>query len=225
LIDRRIAASSTRARTKEPVVAQEQEGLAARPHTLLDDAYAFYIGTALVTLGMLLLKSAGLVTAGVAGIALILSYMVTLPVGLLFTLVNLPFFVFGAITMGRVFIIKSVIASTAISLALIAAAHAMTISAISMPFAALMGGTAIGMGILAIARHGSGVGGTIILSLWLYKTRGINVGVVALVMDLVILSAAAFVVTPVILLWSAISAVAIHLTLFAWHRPGRYIGY
>jgi len=28
-----------------------------------------------------------------------------------------------------------------------------------------------------------------------------------------------------ILLWSAVSAVAIHLTLFAWHRPGRYIGY
>jgi len=78
---------------------------------------------------------------------------------------------------------------------------------------------------LAIARHGSGVGGTIILSLWLYRTRGINVGVVALAIDLVILTAAAFVVAPMILLWSAVSAVAIHLTLFAWHRPGRYIGY
>ncbi len=197
----------------------------ARPHTILDDTYAFYTGTALVTLGMILLKSAGLVTAGVAGIALILSYLVHLPVGLLFTLVNLPFFAFGAITMGRVFIIKSVIASSAISLALIAAAHAITITAISVPFAAIMGGTAIGVGILAIARHGSGVGGTIILSLWLYRTRGINVGIVALVMDIVILTAAAFTVTPYILLWSAISAVAIHLTLFAWHRPGRYIGY
>lgn len=206
-------------------MAQEQEGLTARPHTLLDDAYAFYSGTALVTLGMILLKAAGLVTAGVAGIALILSYTVNLPVGLLFTLVNLPFFIFGAITMGRVFIIKSVIASTAISLALIGAVHAIAISAISMPFAALMGGTAIGMGILAIARHGSGVGGTIILSLWLYKARGINVGIVALVIDLVILTAAAFIVTPIILMWSTISAVAIHLTLFAWHRPGRYIGY
>ena len=41
-----------------------------RPHTLLDDAYAFYTGTALVTLGMILLKSAGLVTAGVAGTAI-----------------------------------------------------------------------------------------------------------------------------------------------------------
>jgi len=206
-------------------VAQDTNGEDARRHTLLDDAYAFYTGTALITLGMMLLKSAGLVTAGVAGIALILSYIVHWPVGLLFTLVNLPFFAFGAITMGRTFIIKSVIASTAISLALIATAHAIAIASISMPFASIMGGTAIGVGILAIARHGSGVGGTIILSLWLYRTRGINVGVVALAIDLVILTAAAFVVAPMILLWSAVSAVAIHLTLFAWHRPGRYIGY
>ncbi len=203
-----------------------QGGIAnARPHTILDDTYAFYTGTALITLGMVLLKSAGLVTAGVAGIALILSYLVTLPVGLLFTLVNLPFFAFGAVTMGRTFIIKSVIASSAISLALIVGVRAITISAISVPFAAIMGGTAIGVGILAIARHGSGVGGTIILSLWLYRTRGINVGIVALVLDLVILTAAAFTVTPLILFWSAVSAVAIHATLFAWHRPGRYIGY
>ena len=206
-------------------MAQDTNGEDARRHTLLDDAYAFYTGTALITLGMMLLKSAGLVTAGVAGIALILSYIVHWPVGLLFTLVNLPFFAFGAITMGRTFIIKSVIASTAISLALIATAHAIAIASISMPFASIMGGTAIGVGILAIARHGSGVGGTIILSLWLYRTRGINVGVVALAIDLVILTAAAFVVAPMILLWSAVSAVAIHLTLFAWHRPGRYIGY
>lgn len=200
-------------------------GEAARPHTLVEDAYAFYTGTALIAIGMMFLKAAGLVTAGVAGIALVLSYLVKLPVGVLFTLVNLPFFAFGAFVMGRTFVVKSVIASTAVSLGLIVAAKAMTIGAISTPFAAIAGGTAIGVGILAIARHGSGVGGTLILSLWLYRTRGINVGVVALVMDLIILMAAAFTVTPLTLFWSTVSAVAIHLTLFTWHRPGRYIGY
>lgn len=207
-----------------PVTADKSE-MQARPHTLIEDAYAFYTGTALIAIGMILLKSAGLVTAGVAGIALILSYLVKLPVGVLFTLVNLPFFAFGALVMGRTFLVKSVIASTAVSLGLIVAAQSMTIGAISTPFAAIAGGTAIGVGILAIARHGSGVGGTIILSLWLYRSRGINVGLVALVMDLIILTAAAFTVTPYILFWSVLSAMAIHLTLFTWHRPGRYIGY
>jgi len=197
----------------------DADGANARPHTLLDDVYAFFIGTALIAIGMTLLKAAGLVTAGVAGIALILSYLIKLPVGVLFTLVNLPFFIFGAFTMGRAFLVKSIIASSAISLGLIIAAKAMTISAISLPFAAIVGGTTIGMGILAVARHGGGVGGTIILSLWLYRTRGINAGIVALAADILILTSAAFAVTPYVLLWSAISAVSIHAILFAWHRP------
>ncbi|GAA0543664.1 uncharacterized membrane-anchored protein YitT (DUF2179 family) [Rhizomicrobium palustre] len=197
----------------------------ARPHTLIDDAYAFYTGTALIAVGVMLLKAAGLVTAGVAGIALVLSYLFKLPVGVLFTLVNLPFFAFGALTMGRTFIVKSVIASTAVSLGMIVAAAGMHIGPINTAFAAIAGGTIIGVGILAIARHGSGVGGTLIVSLWFYRSRGINVGVTALVIDLMILTAAAFTVNAVTLFWSVLSAVAIHLTLFAWHRPGRYIGY
>lgn len=196
-----------------------------RPHSTLDDFYAFFIGTALIAIGMTFLKTAGLVTSGVAGIALILSYVIKMPVGVLFTLVNLPFFIFGAVMMGRTFILKSVVASTAVSLGLIVAAHAMTISTIATPFAAIAGGTAIGMGILAIARHGSGVGGTIILSLWLNRARGINAGTVALACDLVILASAAFKVTPYILMWSVLSAVSIHAIMFTWHRPGRYIGY
>ena len=48
-----------------------------------------FIGATLIVLGLVLLKTAGLVTAGVAGIALLLSYSDPLPVGLLFTLINL----------------------------------------------------------------------------------------------------------------------------------------
>ena len=46
-------------------------------------------------LGICFLKSAGLVTGGVAGIALLVSYLVPLPVGVLFTLINIPFFLFA----------------------------------------------------------------------------------------------------------------------------------
>lgn len=206
-------------------VSQQQIVANAKPHTKLDDAYAFFSGMVLIAIGMTLLKSAGLVTAGVPGISLILSYLLKMPVGVLFTLVNLPFFIFGAITMGRTFILKSIIASTMVSLGLIVAAHGISMSGISVPIAAIAGGTAIGNGILAITRHRSGVGGTMILALWIHRTRNINLGIVALIIDLMILTAAAFVVKPYVLLWSALSAVAIHATLFAWHRPGRYIGY
>jgi uncharacterized membrane-anchored protein YitT (DUF2179 family) len=63
-----------------------------RPHSYTEDFYAFCVGTSLIVTGLILLRSAGLVTSGIAGVALLLSYVIDLPLGLLFTLANLPFF-------------------------------------------------------------------------------------------------------------------------------------
>lgn len=72
-----------------------------RPHTRLEDGYGLAIGCVLIVLGLMFLKAAGLVTGGIAGVALLLSYLVPLPAGVLFTLINIPFFVFAQRTMGR----------------------------------------------------------------------------------------------------------------------------
>ena len=61
-----------------------------RPHSLLEDAYAIFIGCTLLIVGLVFLKAAGLVTGGIAGVALLLSYLIPLPAGVLFTLVNIP---------------------------------------------------------------------------------------------------------------------------------------
>ena len=91
-------------------------------------------------------------------------------------------------------------------------------------FAALVGGTVIGMGILALARHQAGVGGTGVITIWLYRKRGWNMGMTQVALDVFILSLAIPVVTGPQLAWSAVSAAAISLILFAWHRPGLYMG-
>jgi uncharacterized membrane-anchored protein YitT (DUF2179 family) len=92
-------------------------------------------------------------------------------------------------------------------------------------FAAVVGGTVIGMGILALARHQAGVGGTGVLTLWLQRTRGWNAGRSQIAIDVVILAISAPVLTATQLGWSALSAAAMSLILIAWHRPGRYIGH
>ena len=92
-------------------------------------------------------------------------------------------------------------------------------------FAAVVGGTVIGMGILALARHQAGVGGTGVLTLWLQRTRGWNAGRSQIAIDVVILAISAPVITGTQLAWSALSAAAMSLILIAWHRPGRYIGH
>ena len=70
-------------------------------HTLLENTYALVSAATLIAIGMVLMKGAGIVTAGVAGIALLVSYKVPLGVGLLFFVFNIPFFLLGLRVLGR----------------------------------------------------------------------------------------------------------------------------
>jgi len=209
-------AKSTRTTTEErfPVVR----------HTLVEDIYAFAIGCTFIVLGIVFLKAAGLVTGGVAGIALLVSYIIPWPVAVLFMLINIPFFALAWPAMGKAFTIKTVIVNLAIVLLGLVAPLAFTLSSINPLFAALFGGTIIGMGILSLARHSAGAGGTGVLALYLQKRKGINAGKTQMACDALILLASAFTLHPQQLLFSAISAVAMSGVLVGFHKPERYIG-
>ncbi|WP_082463872.1 YitT family protein [Sphingomonas sp. Leaf17] len=196
-----------------------------RPHSLWEDAYALVIGCILLVLGLVLLKQAGLVTGGVAGIALLLSYIIPLPAGVLFTIINIPFFLFAHKMMGARFAVKTVLVNVGIFSFSVLAKASVRVVDVHPAFAAIVGGTVIGFGILSLARHQAGVGGTGVITLWLQRTRGWNAGRTQMVLDIVILAAAIPVVSPSQLGWSVLSAGAISLMLMTWHRPGRYIGH
>lgn len=193
-------------------------------HTLIEDIYAFAIGCSFVVLGMMFLKAAGLVTGGVAGIALLASYVVPLPVGLLFLLINIPFFLFAWPAMGKRFMLKTVIVNLAIMAGAQLAPYAFRLDKVHPIFAALFGGTVIGMGILSLARHSAGAGGTGVLALYLQKTRNINAGKTQMVCDAMILSASIFVLNNQQIVFSILSAIAMSGVLIGFHKPERYIG-
>ena len=193
-------------------------------HSLLEDVYALLTGTTLIAIGMVLMKVAGIVTAGVAGLALLVSYQSGWPVGPLFFAINLPFLVLGAFTLGREFLVKTALAILLV-LGLVQVMQAATvIERVHPAFAALAGGTVIGMGILALVRHNCGIGGSNIVALWLQKSRGWNVGRLGLVFDALILAVAATEIAPAKLGWSLLSVAAINGILIAYHRPERYLG-
>jgi uncharacterized membrane-anchored protein YitT (DUF2179 family) len=125
--------------------------------------------------------------------------------------------------MGKAFAARSFGVNLLVSGGSIIGATSVHVEHISPAFAAIFGGTSIGMGVLSIARHGAGVGGTGILALWLYRSRGWNAGIVALAFDTLILLASVFTVPIAKLFWSAISIIAIHGVVFAWHRADRYL--
>lgn len=120
---------------------------AAVPHTVLEDAYGLVAGVLFAAIGIAMLKAAGLVTGGVAGIALLLSYVVAQPVGALFMAINLPFFLFGYLSMGLRFAVKSVLGSVLIMGLLQLIPHAFILNYVHPAFAALIGGTLCGMGV------------------------------------------------------------------------------
>jgi uncharacterized membrane-anchored protein YitT (DUF2179 family) len=204
--------------------AQGKAVVSIKPHTLFDDVYGIAVGVLFVAMGVLLLQAAGLITGGVAGISLLASYVTGYSVGMLFMLINLPFFLFGYLFMGARFTIKSLAGSVLIMALLKLMPNALVIGHVTPMVAALGGGTFCGMGILALARHGAGVGGTGIVTLWLQKKYGINAGRTQVMIDGVILLAALGLVSPDLVGWSSLSAIAMSSMVMAWHRQGRYFG-
>ena len=196
----------------------------AKPHSLLDDVYGITVGVLFVTVGIVLLQAAQLITGGVAGIALLSSYVSGVSVGTLFMMINVPFFLFGYLFMGPLFTLKSLAGSVLIMGLLKIMPYVLVIDHIHPAVAALGGGTFCGMGILALARHGAGVGGTGIVTLWLQKKYNINAGRTQVMIDSVILLLALGLVAPQLVGWSALSAIAMSSMVMAWHRAGRYFG-
>lgn len=192
------------------------------PHTLLEDLYGLIAGVLFAAIGIAMLKAAGLVTGGVAGISLLVSYVVAAPVGTLFMAINLPFFLFAYLFMGWRFTIKSILGSVLIMGILKLIPHVFVLNYVHPAFAALIGGTLCGMGVLAFARHGAGMGGTGIVTMWLSKRYGINPGRSQLAIDCVILLVSLAAVPPALVGWSALSGIALSAMMMTWHKPGRY---
>lgn len=197
----------------------------AARHTPIEDVHALLIGTSFIAVGLTLLKAAGLVTGGVAGVALIVSYLTGWPVGVVFFLLNIPFYVLAQRTLGWVFTGKTLATNLLLMGLAWGMPHWLRVTDVDPVFAAVFGGTIIGMGILALARHKSSVGGVGVLALHLQERRGISAGKVQMAADCLVIAAAFSVIAWDRLLLSILSAVALSVVIIANHKPGRYEGY
>lgn len=194
-------------------------------HSWLEDMHALLIGSSFCAFGLVLLKAAGLVTGGVAGLSLIVSYMTGWPIGPLFVAINLPFFILAARRMGRSFTLKSLATMAALALFSTVMPAWLDLDSVHPAFAAIFGGTLVGIGILALARHRASVGGIGILVLYLQEKRGWNAGALQMGFDVLVIASAFLLVDLEHLVYSVLSAIALSLVMVANHRPGRYTGY
>jgi uncharacterized membrane-anchored protein YitT (DUF2179 family) len=222
---RNAGVGSTFIFNRDPFYASMTTPTSTARHTPIEDVHALLIGSSFIAVGLTLLKAAGLSTGGIAGVALIVSYLTHWPVGVLFFLLNIPFYVLAQRTLGWTFTGKTLATNMLLAGLALSMPAWLKITTVDPVFAAVFGGTIIGMGILALARHKSSVGGIGVLALWLYEKRGISAGKVQMASDCVIVAAAFAVISWDKLLLSVLSAVALSMVIIANHKPGRYEGY
>ncbi|MET0339021.1 MAG: YitT family protein [Caulobacter sp.] len=196
----------------------------AAPHAWYEDGLAMIFGAALSAFGLMMLKSAGLVVGGVAGLALILSYATKLNVGVLFMLLSLPFYMLGQRTFGWAFTLKSLVVAGLLAGFSVLLPKMVTLEAINPLFAAIFGGALCGLGILAVMRHRASVGGLGVLVTYLHHRWKAPIGLAQLVIDTAIILSALAVVDLQGLFYSAIGTASLSLVLLTNHRPGRYLG-
>lgn len=210
-------------RVQGPTAAPPAPSSAVR-HSVVEDVLGILTGTFAASLGLFLLKSSGAVTGGTAGLALLLSYTVPLPFGVIFFAVNLPFFALAVWKKGWDFALRTGAAIALVSV--LAGVHPAAFGSLHLdPVYGVPGGNLLaGVGLLILFRHKSSLGGFNILALLLQEKLKWRAGYVQMVLDVAIVLASLVLVPPLMVVLSAIGATLLNLVLALNHRPGRYQG-
>jgi len=197
---------------------------AIRKHALWEDAIALVTGAFMISWGMFLLHEIQGVSGGLAGVSFLVTYATGWRLGLVFFVVNVPFYYLAWRRMGRTFAIKTLVTVGLISLGTGMHRLYIDVSTVAVPYAAIFAGLAIGMGMLVLFRHGASAGGFGVVAAYMQERHGVRAGYVQGALDLVVVTASLALVDLSTLLWSVVGAVLLNLVLAINHRPGRYYG-
>ncbi|MGM0876888.1 MAG: YitT family protein [Bacillota bacterium] len=141
------------------------------------------IGLVITSLGIKILSDSLLTFGGTAGIATIFTYLTNISWGVLFFIVNLPFFFISIQELGKWFTISSLLSITGISLLREWFDLFIPTFDMNIGVAAIIAGLLIGFGVTFVLNNGSSLGGIHILGLYIDKKFGINRGLVLFVCD------------------------------------------
>jgi uncharacterized membrane-anchored protein YitT (DUF2179 family) len=195
------------------------------PHPLWEDALAIATGCLVVSLGVVFYAKATLLVGGSSGMALLLHYTTGWPFWAAFSAVNLPFYALAWLRMGVAFTLRTFAAVTLVSALARFSVDWVSLASVAPLYASVAGGVLIGVGLLILFRHRTGLGGVNVLAMYLQERLGWRAGWTQLGIDLTILAVAAFVLPPERLALSVLGAVVVNAILAVNHKPGRYTGY
>lgn len=195
----------------------------AQKHGPLADAQGLIFGTSMAAAALVILTHLGLITGQTAGLAVLLSYMTGYSFGLVFFVVNLPFYWLAFRRMGWVFTLKTFTAVALLSAISSVLPPLYQIDYIHPGIGAVLFGMMSGAGLLALFRHGASLGGVGILALYLQDKTGFRAGYTQLLFDAGVFTLALFVIDLPALLYSLLGALVVNLTIAINHRKDWYV--
>lgn len=192
-------------------------------HSALDDAQGLSVGILLCTVGLTFLSHLGLVTGQTAGLALIISYVSGVSFGIIFFVINLPFYWLAYRKLGLEFTLKSLACVTALSVAVEWMPMGFRIETLDPILGAVIFGATTGLGLLAIFRHKGSLGGLGVLALLVQDATGFKAGYVQLLFDLVLFAIAALLFPLSVVAYSLVGAAVLNGVIAFNHNRKRYI--
>ena len=193
-------------------------------HHLFEDIQALLCGTLVFAFAIMLFRQAGMLTGGTAGLAFLAHYATGLSFGVLYFVLNIPFYVFDLRAIGKAFTLKTFCAVTLLSVFTETLPYVVRFEFLNPVFAAVLGGLLAGVGLLMLIRHQASLGGIGILAIYLQKTRGWRAGTLQMIADGSIVLAALLIADAERIALSVLGAVLLNIVLTINHRPGRYFG-
>ena len=157
--------------------------------TFLLDAAFFLAGSLLYAVSVNTFTAPNnIAPGGFTGIATMLNYLFELPIGATIVAMNLPFFLWGAVELGKNFLVKVVIGTILTSLAIDATAPYLPVYQGDMMLTCIFGGLLGGAGLALIFMRGGATGGTdLIAKLLTCRIRVLSFAHLILAADLVVI--------------------------------------
>lgn len=195
---------------------------------MLQKIGAIVLGSVLLAIGIdFFLVPFQVLDGGILGIALMLSYLTDLKVGLLSMLCSIPLFALSWFQYRKLFynsLQGLLISSLIIDLIQPFQYHFIYIFELSPPVSSIIGGLFIGTGFGIMLRYNLSTGGTDLLAHFVSsRTSHMNIGVILFALDAIIIGIGGFVFSAETFLLSAmsISAGGMATALCTW-RPARH---
>lgn len=192
-------------------------------HTPLEDVQGLGMGILLCGFGIAILGHLGFMTGQTAGIALILSHVTGYGFGIVFFVINVPFYWLAWRRMGWEFTLKSLACVTGLSVVTETLPRGLGFAMLDPALGVVLFGAVTGLGLLAIFRHKGSLGGIGVVALMVQDRTGVRAGYVQLGADVAIFAVAWWLFEPRVVAYSVAGAVVLNGVIAFNHRRDRYI--